>query len=77
MSLWTLEREGEKTKLTFTHEPLKADGMVQPCGEVETVAESDLEAWVFDQAQPYDLIQTPRGLFVRQTLTTKNALVSA
>jgi hypothetical protein len=66
MSLWIIERDEERVTLTFTHEPLAANPLVQPCGETELSAESDLEAWVFEQAEPWDVVRTPRGAFVRQ-----------
>jgi hypothetical protein len=66
MSLWIIERSGERVRLTFTHEPLAAQPFVQPCGDTEAALETDLEAWVFDEAQPWDLVRTPRVVFMRQ-----------
>ena len=74
MSLWSIERVGPRLKLTFTHEPLAADPHVQPCGECEEDLASDLEAWVIDQAEPWDLVRTARGLFVRQRTAAQDGL---
>jgi hypothetical protein len=39
---------------------------------------TDLEAWVFDQAAPWDLCTTTDGTtFVRQAITTRGAVASA
>lgn len=66
MGVWTLSHEGGKVKLFYTHEPLSENPLVQPCGEIDLAAESDLEAWVFDQAALWDRIETRRGSFHRQ-----------
>ena len=66
MSVWIIERAGSRVKLTYAHEPLAEKPLVQPCGDGDAVLESDLEAWVFEQAEPWDLVRTPRGLFARQ-----------
>ncbi|GAO01231.1 hypothetical protein [Anaeromyxobacter sp. PSR-1] len=39
---------------------------VQQCGRSERVLEPDVEAWVFDQADAGDMVETARGRFVRQ-----------
>jgi hypothetical protein len=73
MSLWIIERSGERVRLTFTHEPLAAQPFVQPCGDTEAALETDLEAWVFDEANPWDVVRTPRGTFVRQRAPVQEA----
>ena len=73
MSLWIIERSGERVRLTFTHEPLSANPLVQPCGETAAALEHDLEAWVFDEAKPWDLVRTSRGTFVRQRAPAQDA----
>lgn len=66
MSVWTITRTTDAVKLTFTHDPLAENPFIQPCGHAELALECDVEAFVFDQADPWDLIHTPRGTFVRQ-----------
>jgi hypothetical protein len=66
VSVWTIERIGEQLKLTYTHEPLAANPLVQPCGATDARSASELEGWVFAQAEPWDIIETPHGRFVRQ-----------
>jgi hypothetical protein len=73
MSLWIIERSGERVRLTFTHEPLAVMPFVQPCGDTEAALETDLEAWVFDEANPWDVVRTPRGTFVRQRAPVQDA----
>jgi hypothetical protein len=73
MSLWIIERSGERVRPTFTHEPLAAQPFVQPCGDTEAALETDLEAWVFDEANPWDVVRTPRGTFVRQRAPVQEA----
>ncbi len=37
------------------------------CGQAEAALMPEVEAWVVSEASPWDLVRTPRGLFVRQT----------
>ena len=73
MSLWTIERADGRVKLTFVHEPLAARPLVEACGEAEAALESDLAAWVFEQAAPWDFVRTPGGTFVRQYPVAQHA----
>ena len=73
MSLWIIEAAGARVKLTFVHEPLAARPLVQACGDAEAALESDLAAWVFEQAAPWDLVRTPCGTFVRQYPVAQDA----
>jgi hypothetical protein len=74
MSMWIIERTGSRVKLAYAREPLAEKPLLQHCGEGDAVLESDLEAWVFEQAEPWDLVRTPRGLFARQHAVAQDRL---
>ena len=63
MSVWTIERVDGKVRVLFTEKPLDEKPVVKRCGEGEAALESEMEAWIFDTASPYDVIDTPRGRF--------------
>lgn len=71
MALWRMERDGNQVRLMYVDHPTSPEPMVQKCGQAEVAVMTDLEAWVFDQAAPWDLCTTADGAtFVRQTFTT-------
>jgi hypothetical protein len=71
MALWRMERDGNQVRLMYVDHPTSPESMFQKCGEAEVAVMTDLEAWVFDQAAPWDLRTTADGAtFVRQTITT-------
>jgi hypothetical protein len=65
MSVWNIERAGDRVKLTYVRDPLAPHPVAEDCGSADAVLEVDLEAWVFEQAAPWDLIRTARGTFAR------------
>ncbi len=67
MGLWHMDVDLKlrKVQLIYVDHPGASDALVQRCGACELVAERDLEAWIIDQAAPWDLINTDRGSFVR------------
>lgn len=78
MALWRMERDENQVRLMYVDHPTSPEPMVQKCGQAEVAVMTDLEAWVFDQAAPWDLCTTADGAtFVRQTITTRGAVASA
>lgn len=78
MARWLIERDGTQVRLTYVEHPTSLEPTVQKCGQAELEVMTDLEAWVFDQAAPWDLCTTTDGAtFVRQTITTLGAAAGA
>jgi hypothetical protein len=78
MALWLIQRDGPQVRLTYVEHPTSQEPSVQDCGQGELAVMTDLEAWVFDQAAPWDLCATADGgTFVRQTITTTGAVAAA
>lgn len=65
MALWTIEREGDTLTLTWSPSVLPEKLTFQDCGRTSVSLRADLEAWVVSEADPFDIIQTDRGAFVR------------
>ena len=65
MSLWVVEREGNEMRLLFTDSALAGADTFQHCGGGEAILASEVEAFACEQAEPWDLVRTPRGTFVR------------
>ena len=76
MAHWNITNEAGLVKLSYVADPRRPE-VQQQCGEGPSSLLPDLEAWVFDQAQPYDIIHAPEGRFVRQTMVNRNRPATA
>lgn len=64
MALWHMERTADEITLTYTDHPGSSSAVVQRCGASSVALRTDVEAWVFDQAEPWDLCRTVDGVVV-------------
>jgi uncharacterized protein with von Willebrand factor type A (vWA) domain len=74
MALWQMERTGDEITLTYTDHPGSAAAVVQRCGASSVALRSDVEAWVFDEAAPWDLCRTVDGAVVVRQASASDAL---
>lgn len=65
LSVWHIERTGDRVRLTYTPNPVAERPEVRHCGEGDRKLEAELEAWVIQEASPWDLVRTARGTFAR------------
>ncbi len=66
MALWRIETVGDRITLTVRECPpdLTAPPDVRGTGSIEHFDEA--ERWLVEQLSPWDLMEAPRGTFIRQ-----------
>lgn len=73
MALWKILTEADAVTLTYIESVLPGGAPPKDCGRGDVALEADLEAFCIDQASPWDLIQSRRGVFVRQSAAFASA----
>jgi len=66
VAIWCVTEQGDSVALTYSTSALPGRLVWQPCGEAPAALAHDLEGWVGQQAAPWDVIRSPRGVFVKQ-----------
>jgi len=77
MSTWRITDDGQMVGATYVARPLDTDPEVKELGQGSRALRQDLESWVCDQAEPYDLIHTPDGTFMRARAVCRGMLATA
>ncbi|ACL63385.1 hypothetical protein A2cp1_0024 [Anaeromyxobacter dehalogenans 2CP-1] len=61
MATWTIRIDAEEVSVTY-----REGDKVQHCGNSERVLEAEVVGWVHSEADAFDRLVTPSGIFVRQ-----------
>lgn len=69
MALWVMECDGDHVKLRWSASCLEEKAAFQTCGRMPAGGRSALEAWVCEEAAPFDMVRDEAGLtFVKQVM---------
>lgn len=66
MAIWCVTEQGDSVALTYSPSALPGRLLWRSCGEAPAALAHDLEGWVGQQAAPWDVIRSLRGVFVKQ-----------